>query len=95
MEKRRCRLKTKGHDLPLKMVLFYLMFTSIESVPLDIHDIPHPWEKEDIERIRNNYELEFFSSYGGSILSPFGINLEYPFCQIFIANPTGFSKELL
>ena len=68
-----------------------LMFTTVQPVPPDIHEIPYPWEKEDIERIRNNYELELFSSYGGSILSPFGTN---PEC-LFIANPTDFPKELL
>ncbi|CDP20417.1 unnamed protein product [Coffea canephora] len=73
----------------------YLMFTPVSSEPPDIHQIPYPWEKEDIERIRNQYELEIFSSYGGSILSPFGTNPEYPFCQIFIARHDDFSKPLL
>ena len=71
------------------------MFTPVQDHPPDIYEIPYPWEKENIERIRNQYELELFRSYGGSILSPFGTNPEYPFCQIFIASPTEFPKELL
>ena len=71
------------------------MFTPVQDHPPEIHEIPYPWKKENIERIRNQYELELFRSYGGSILSPFGTNPEYPFCQIFIANPTEFPKELL
>ncbi|CDP17145.1 unnamed protein product [Coffea canephora] len=78
-----------------QQVLSCLMFTSVQLVPPDIHEIPYPWEKEGIERIRNHYELQHFSSYDGSILSAFGTNPEYPFCQIFIANPTDFPKELL
>ena len=71
------------------------MFTSIQLEPPDIYEILYPWEKENIERIQNNNELELFSSYAGSILSPFGTNPEHPFCQIFIANPTEFPKQLL
>ncbi|XP_027158389.1 uncharacterized protein LOC113760009 [Coffea eugenioides] len=71
------------------------MFSPVCSEPPDIHQIPHPWEKEDIERIRNQYEFEIFSSYGGSILNPFGTNPEYPFCQIFIARHDDFPKSLL
>ena len=71
------------------------MFSPVTSEPPDIHQIPYPWEKEDIERIRNQYEFEIFSSYGGSILNPFGTNPEYPFCQIFIARHDDFPKSLL
>ena len=38
-------------------ILSCLMFTSVRLVPPDIHEIPYPWEKEGIERIRNHYEL--------------------------------------
>ncbi|CDP21136.1 unnamed protein product [Coffea canephora] len=79
--------------LPKALTCF--MFTPIQDHPPDIYEVPYPWEKENSERIRNQYELELFRSYGGSILSPFGTNPEYPFCQIFIASPTEFSKELL
>ena len=70
------------------------MFTPVCSEPPNIHEIPYLWDKEDIERIRNQYELEVFSSYGVSILNPFGTNPEYSFCQIFIANPHDFPKPL-
>ncbi|KAH0725175.1 hypothetical protein KY284_001040 [Solanum tuberosum] len=47
-----------------------------------------------IER-RTYYELQIFKKYGGSILKPFGVHLEYPYCHVFILLADDFPQELL
>ena len=71
------------------------MLSPVFQNPFEKFQIPHPWQKEDIEKIINTCKLEVFGSYGGSILNPFGTNPEYPFCQIFITQPHDFPEPLL
>ena len=73
-------------------VLFYLCHIKI---PQRIFYIPQPWERENLERNTMMHKIEVFKCYSGSILNPFGINPEYPFAQIFIAQTQSVPGLLL